>query len=193
MDATTLKFDTSLSRQLQRDITGEIYKAIRCPEVKIIREAIRSLVNSPTRRFAEVMADFDRVIKEKGLRQACVHLLKKLTDNITSINEEIIPTNGPTIVASNHPGTYDGITILSRLPREDVKIIVGANPFFPGSSCWWSRLPLHPRACGRTCRPVRQDKRRSWRDRSCIQTSRISPRACFRLRRSYRAAQQPLS
>ena len=130
MDPSTLAFDPSLARQLQRDITGEIYKAVKCPDLKILKESIRFLVDLPTRRFSEIMADFDRVIEENGVRQASKHLLTKLTDNVKSIGKGIIPEKGPAIIASNHPGTYDGLTIISQLPREDVKIIVGANPFF---------------------------------------------------------------
>jgi len=130
MDSSTLIFDPSLAQQLQRDITGEIYKAVKCPDIKILKDFIRLSVSLPTRRFSEIMADFDRVIEESGVRQASKHLLKKLTDNVKSIGEELIPKKGPAIIASNHPGTYDGLTILSRLPREDVKIVVGANPFF---------------------------------------------------------------
>lgn len=130
MEFSSLTFDPSLARQLQRDLAGEIFKAVKCPDIKVLQEIIRFLVNLPTRRFAEIMADFDRVIKENGLRHASKHLLNKLTDNVTSAGEEIIPRKGPTIIASNHPGTYDGLTILSQLPREDIKIVAGANPFF---------------------------------------------------------------
>jgi hypothetical protein len=35
-----------------------------------------------------------------------------------------IPTTGPLLVASNHPGAYDTLVITSNLPRDDIKIIV---------------------------------------------------------------------
>ena len=129
-DPADLKFDLALSHQLKRDITGEIFKAIKCPDIKVVREFISFLVGFPTRRFAEVMADFDRVIQENGLRIACTYLLNKLTNNVTSIGACVVPEKGPAIIASNHPGTYDALSIVTQLPREDVKIIVGANPFF---------------------------------------------------------------
>ncbi|MDO9545610.1 MAG: 1-acyl-sn-glycerol-3-phosphate acyltransferase [Pelolinea sp.] len=129
-DPAALIFNLTLSQQLKQDITGEIFKAIKCPDIKIVRDFISFLVSFPTRRFAEIMADFDRVIQENGLRTASTHLLNKLTDSVTSIGAHVVPEKGPAIIASNHPGTYDGLAILSQLPREDVKIIVGANPFF---------------------------------------------------------------
>jgi hypothetical protein len=125
-----LKFDPHLAQQLKYDIIGEIISAIRWPDTKVRRAFITALVNLPTRRFAEVMADFDRVIHESGLRNACTHILNKLVLEVTSAGVEKIPTKGAVIIASNHPGTYDSLSILSQLPREDAKIIVGANPFF---------------------------------------------------------------
>ncbi len=43
---------------------------------------------------------------------------------------ENIPTSGPVVVASNHPGAYDSFAIISRIPRPDVKIIISDIPFF---------------------------------------------------------------
>jgi hypothetical protein len=129
-DPTALIFDPVLARKLKFDIIGEILKAIKWPDTKVLRFLISSIVGLPTRRFAEIMADFDRVIGEKGLRFASDHLLEKLINIVTEIGVEMIPSEGPTIIASNHPGTYDALAILSQLPREDVKIIVGSNPFF---------------------------------------------------------------
>jgi hypothetical protein len=125
-----LKFDQPLAQKLKYDIIGEILGAIRWPDTKVRRALITALVSLPTKRFAEVMADFDRVINESGVRYACVHLLNKLVLSITSVGVEEIPEKGPVIIASNHPGTYDSLSILSQIPREDAKIIVGSNPFF---------------------------------------------------------------
>ena len=69
-DSFSLTFDQPLALQLQKDITGEIYKAVKCPDIKILKESIRILVNKPTRRFSEIMADFDRLFD--GPRAAAV-------------------------------------------------------------------------------------------------------------------------
>jgi hypothetical protein len=125
-----LKFDQDIARLLKYDIIGEIISAIRWPDTLVRRAVITALVSLPTQRFAEVMADFDRVILESGLRCACEHLLNKLVTEVDSSGAEEIPEKGPVIIAANHPGTFDSLSILSQLPREDAKIIVGANPFF---------------------------------------------------------------
>lgn len=125
-----LQYDKKLAIQLKEDIIGEILKAIKLPDNNLTRTIIGALTGLPTRRFAEIMADFDRMISEVGLKFACRHILKKLVLDTTAVGIEEIPIQGPVIIASNHPGTFDAIAISSTLPREDVRIIVGANPFF---------------------------------------------------------------
>jgi len=41
-----------------------------------------------------------------------------------------IPAQGPLLIASNHPGAVDVLTIASSLPRQDLKIVVSGVPFF---------------------------------------------------------------
>ena len=40
-----------------------------------------------------------------------------------------VPADGPLLIISNHPGTYDSIAISAALPRNDLKIIAGGYPF----------------------------------------------------------------
>jgi len=40
-----------------------------------------------------------------------------------------VPKEGPLLIISNHPGTYDSIAISAALPRNDLKIIAGGYPF----------------------------------------------------------------
>ena len=46
------------------------------------------------------------------------------------LGNEQIPQEGPLLIAANHPGTFDSLAIASIIPRQDLKIIVGLNPFF---------------------------------------------------------------
>jgi 1-acyl-sn-glycerol-3-phosphate acyltransferase len=59
--------------------------------------------------FRWVLSQFIKDIKVVGMRQ--------------------IPTQGPVLIVSNHPGTVDSIAIVSALPRDDIKIISGFTPF----------------------------------------------------------------
>ncbi len=37
---------------------------------------------------------------------------------------ESIPRDGPLLIASNHPGAYDSLAIMSSIPRKDLKVII---------------------------------------------------------------------
>ena len=130
IESSPLLFDSNLARQLKADITEEIFKAIKFPNNKLLREVARPIFNLPTKRFSQLMAAFDQKIEASGSQIASNFLLSKLTDSVSSKGQEIIPRKGPVVIASNHPGTYDGLTILSQIPREDVKLIVSGIPFF---------------------------------------------------------------
>ena len=122
--------DTSLVSQLQQDIKEEIFKAIKISRTLLLRILVNPLVNMPARRFSELMAGIDCLIRDRGLTQAAEHAISQFCDHVVSKGEEKIPKAGPVIIASNHPGTYDGLAILSRMPRDDVKLIVSGVPFF---------------------------------------------------------------
>lgn len=129
-DYSTASFDPALALQLKRDITEEIFRAIQLPDIKFLRNLLRPLFHLPAKRFAELMAGFDSIIQKSGLRVATSFLLQRLTDHVISVGHEEIPKSGPLIIASNHPGAYDALTILSQVPREDLKLVVSDIPFF---------------------------------------------------------------
>lgn len=128
--ALPIALDASLVSQLQRDIKEEIYKAIKISKTFILRHAITPLIDKPARRFSELMAGIDCLIRDHDLPKASKHAISQFCDDVVSVGEESIPSSGPLIVASNHPGTYDGFAILSNMPRNDVKLIVSGIPFF---------------------------------------------------------------
>ena len=88
------------------------------------------IVDKPVSRFAAMIADFDETIKGQGFPAASHKILQELTGPVVSDGVENIPLTGPLILASNHPGTYDGLAIISQLPRDDFRLIVSDVPFF---------------------------------------------------------------
>ena len=122
--------DASLVSQLQRDIKEEIYKAVKISKALLLRMMVNPLINVPARNFSELMAGIDTLINECGLNQAANYAISRFCDKVVSQGDENIPPEGPLLIASNHPGTYDGLAILSKVPRNDVKVIVSGIPFF---------------------------------------------------------------
>jgi hypothetical protein len=126
----TNNYHQSLEEQIRRDITFEIFRAAKVPDIKWLRNVISPMVQTPVNRFSKLIAGFDASVKENGFAFASSQLLKELTGEVVATGQEFIPATGPLIIASNHPGTYDGLAIISKLPRNDFRLIVSGIPFF---------------------------------------------------------------
>lgn len=83
----------------------------------------------PAHLFASFAADFDRRVAAEGLVATASHYLPRFVEGVEAHGLEQIPSEGPLLVVSNHPGTFDGFAILSNLPRDDLKIIASGVPF----------------------------------------------------------------
>ena len=129
MNQTQNDFE-SLEEQIRRDITFEIFRAAKVPNIKWLRNIISPIFRAPVNRFSKLIAGFDASVKERGFAYAARQLLKELTGEVVATGQEFIPATGPLIIASNHPGSYDGLAIISHLPRNDFRLIVSGIPFF---------------------------------------------------------------
>jgi hypothetical protein len=114
---------------LTRDITWEILGAFNLPRSEYWQDRLGWIFRKPARRFSEIFAAFDQDIYNLGLTEASKRLLKHFADSTTAFGCDQIPEEGPVLVASNHPGTLDGVSILANFCRNDVKVIVGGMPF----------------------------------------------------------------
>ena len=119
-----------LEGQIRRDISLEIFRAAKVPNIRWLRNLINPLVRNPVNHFSKLIVEFDTSIRDYGYVYASNQILKKLSGEIAADGEELIPASGPLIIASNHPGTYDGLAIISKLPRDDFRLIVSGIPFF---------------------------------------------------------------
>ena len=55
--------------------------------------------------------------------------LQNFATSVTARGKQDFPAEGPLLVVSNHPGTYDSLIISSQLQRDDLRIISGDIPF----------------------------------------------------------------
>ena len=120
----------SLEEQIRRDISLEIFRAAKVPNIGWVRNLISPLVRNPVNHFSKLIVEFDTSIRDYGYVYASTQILKKLAGEVAADGQELIPASGPLIIASNHPGTYDGLAIISKLPRNDFRLIVSGIPFF---------------------------------------------------------------
>jgi len=119
-----------LEEQIQRDITLEIFRAAKVPDIRWVRNLVTRMVRNPVNHFSELIVEFDTSIRDNGYVYASTQILKKLSGEVVADGQDLIPATGPLIIASNHPGTYDGLAIISHLPRNDFRLIVSGIPFF---------------------------------------------------------------
>ncbi len=116
--------------ELRRALSVEILEAAGLPRISLLRAALSPLVWPPAHLFSRLAAEFDRRVAQLGLVEAVRWVLPRFVDGVRAHGTENVPAEGPLVIASNHPGAYDGLVITSCLPRDDLKIVVTDRPFF---------------------------------------------------------------
>jgi len=129
---------------LRRMLIDEIFNAMGLPSSSWLRRILWPLAWPPAQRFARIAASADRCVAEHGFREAANRMLYRFVQRVAVWGAEYIPTQGPLLVASNHPGSVDSLAIAASLPRDDLKIVVSGAPFFHGLTCASQHLLYAP-------------------------------------------------
>ena len=108
--------------ELRRAISEEILVAAGVPRESVLQTLLRPLLWYPAHRFATVAAEFDRRVALEGLTAAMQWLLPTFVEGTRVYGLEDLPARGPLVIASNHPGSYDGVVIAAHLGRDDLRI-----------------------------------------------------------------------
>lgn len=114
---------------LTRLIDNEVIQAMGLPVDSWAGQRMHSILQRATRHFSELFVECDQIIAAHGLPDGARWLLSQLVKGFVVFGAEHIPVDGPLIIASNHPGTVDSVTIAATAQRFDLKIIAGAVPF----------------------------------------------------------------
>jgi hypothetical protein len=123
---------TARVRELRRHITDEVIKILGLHPSVWTRTVLAPVLSLPTRRFSEIAAEFDLRISQTGLPEAARWALDQFRTRVDVAFQDLVPPEGPLLVASNHPGTVDGLAIAASLRRADLKIIASGLPFLRG-------------------------------------------------------------
>ena len=115
---------------LQSRITDEIYRAAGLSKAGLLRRLTGWMFYLPTRRFCRIFSRADDAVANGGLRAGCKCVIDDFHLRVQARGIETIPTEGPLLIVSNHPGAYDSVCLAACQPRQDLKILVGDNPFF---------------------------------------------------------------
>ncbi len=110
-------------------IDNEVIQAMGLPIDSWIGEHLRPFLDRATRHFSELFAECDRLIAQRGLTEGARYLLSNLVKGFEARGVENIPCEGPLVIASNHPGSVDSITLIAAAQRPDLKVVAGDIPF----------------------------------------------------------------
>lgn len=142
--------------ELRRTISTEILVAAGVPRTGLLQAVLRPLVWLPAQRFSHLMAELDHRVASDGLTEAVRWLLPHLVDGVRCFGVQHVPASGPLVVASNHPGSYDVLSIISALSRDDLKIYVSDVPFLRSLRACQRHLIHTPPAAHERMAAVRQ-------------------------------------
>jgi hypothetical protein len=99
-------------------------------ERPVLASILRRSFTNPARKFARQMAEFDNAVGQRKLCAASLELVQKLYVREVRIDgREHLPSDGPVLFLSNHPGMMDTISLLAAIDRSDLKVVALHRPF----------------------------------------------------------------
>jgi hypothetical protein len=116
---------THLSHSLVVELAG----SIGFRNSRLVQSIIWPIFKPVTDRLAQIGLSFNRDTREVGFAKAMGNALQIFVSSVKALGNETFPPDGPLLVLSNHPGTYDSLVIASQLRRDDLNFISGDIPF----------------------------------------------------------------
>jgi hypothetical protein len=114
---------------LKEALKREIFKGFDSFPKNLFTQLIQPILNPSITRFSHIAAKFDLSVKELGFKKSLEDILPIFINEIHLSGSELIPTEGPLLVVSNHPGTIDSLIIAANIPRDDLSIIASGYDF----------------------------------------------------------------
>jgi hypothetical protein len=114
---------------LTAELVKELFVALGFSPNGWVRNTFSPLVWRPCHRFSKIASRFDQIIEEQDFREAARWMLPNFVKDVNVFGADKIPSRGPLLIASNHPGAYDALVIAANIPRSDLKIITSNIPY----------------------------------------------------------------
>ena len=86
------------------------------------------LARFPAERLARQVATYDEVVGESGLAAGGAWALELMARSVEVEGRENVPSHGPVLLTSNHPGLADCLALFATIAREDLRVVAGENP-----------------------------------------------------------------
>jgi len=107
----------------------DILAALGVPSSGFAQAIARRLARLPALRFAREMTEFDLDAGRRGIAAASRSLLSGFVREVRLRGLSRVPSTGPLLLLSNHPGRTDTLVLLSSIPRDDLLVLAAERPF----------------------------------------------------------------
>lgn len=94
-----------------------------------VKQASLPLLRPYAQKLAKDVLSFDQQIAQSKLQDAAKQLATSYTAGLRTTGLEYLPSRGPALVLSNHPGLADTLALLAVLARDDLSILALDRPF----------------------------------------------------------------
>ena len=108
----------------------EIIKVFGLPYTPFTKRLFQPVFGRAASSAAKFARDLDRVTGEGGYPAGARWFLPHFVKSHEAHGVDIIPLNGPFIIAANHPGSIDAVFITAHNVRDDLKYIISDIQFF---------------------------------------------------------------
>jgi hypothetical protein len=103
---------------------ADLRAAFKLPRIALLDKVLRR----SAARFADEIIEFDNEVGRGGLLAGAAFILDRFTGSVTTTGFENLRSDGPLMLASNHPGMVDAMAIWSGLGRSDLKTLAADKP-----------------------------------------------------------------
>ena len=93
------------------------------------RRPLELLSRVPAKRLARQIATYDEVVGESGLAVGGAWALERMARRVEVEGRENVPSEGPLLLAANHPGLADSLALFATVPRRDLRVVAAEKPF----------------------------------------------------------------
>lgn len=117
-------------QELRQAILEELYILLGFENHPWLQRAVLALMRKPLDRFIAMARQFDALAQAEGFGVAARWALPRFVRGLYVRGLENIPTEGPLLLAANHPGAVDSLLIPACVPRKDLRILASGLTFF---------------------------------------------------------------
>ncbi len=121
---------TADPQALYESVIFELTKAFALPQTDRAHLLVDFFLGKAARAGALAGSELDNVIARGGTNAGANWFIARFVRTHEARGVENIPATGPFVVAANHPGALDAMTITAHIPRKDFKVIIGDIRFF---------------------------------------------------------------